>query len=375
MSDSPIHVLLVEDEPDVRTIAEGILSSFGFVVTSVANGGEALASLDAARPDVILSDIRMPGIDGFQLLQKIRADPIWHQIPFIIVSAKAESSDLRIGMSLGADDYVTKPYRAADMRRIIEIRAQRSKQVSAAIASHQRLLTQVLPHELRSPLISVIGYADLMVDAATEGKTLSVAELSEYGGILQRSGARILRIVENLLFWARLETHSSLSEGSATATPVQEEVTAAGLRRLAEAVSKPFGRQQDVVVDCASEVSIQVVTPGVDFVTSHLVENAFKYSMPGSLVRITARTNAGMLLLIVSDSGRGMTREQLDRIGVIRYFEGHRFEQQGLEMGLMLATTFARLSGGHLDLQAGSNGKGLTVTMSLPLVADLVPLS
>ena len=95
----------------MRTIAEGILSSFGFAVTAVSDGSEALAALDAARPDVILSDIRMPVIDGFQLLQRIRSDPISSNIPFIIVSAKAERADVRMGMSLGADDYVIKPYR------------------------------------------------------------------------------------------------------------------------------------------------------------------------------------------------------------------------------------------------------------------------
>src|ERR1035438_7501386 len=109
MSEAPIRVMLVEDEPDVRTVAEGILCSFGYAVTAVANGAEALEAMEVAQPDLILSDIRMPIIDGFQLLQKIRADPVWHQTPFIILSAKAESADLRMGMSLGADDYVTKP--------------------------------------------------------------------------------------------------------------------------------------------------------------------------------------------------------------------------------------------------------------------------
>jgi signal transduction histidine kinase len=105
------------------------------------------------------------------------------------------------------------------------------------------------------------------------------------------------------------------------------------------------------------------------------LENALKYSLPGAPVRVTARANAGKLLLSVSDAGRGMTREQLDRIGMIRNFESHRFGHQGLGMGLMLATTFARVSGGHLDLQPGANGKGLTVSMSLPLAADLAPVS
>ena len=204
MSEPSARILLVEDEPEVRTIVESVLSSFGYTVKAVANGAEALDAMEETQPDLILSDVRMPIIDGFQLLQRIRADPVWHHTPFIIVSAKAESADLRMGMSLGADDYVTKPYKPQDMRKTIEIRIQRARQVGEAIASNQRFLTRILPHELRTPLMGVIGYADLMVDTANEGKTLSVSELSEYGRMMQLSGARIFRIVENLLFWARL---------------------------------------------------------------------------------------------------------------------------------------------------------------------------
>src|SRR5580658_5592446 len=143
MGEVPIRVLLVEDEPDVRYVAEAILSSFGYTVTAVANGAEALEAMGEAQPDLILSDIRMPVFDGFQLLQRIRADPVWNQTPFIILSAKAESADLRMGMSLGADDYVTKPYKPHDIRKTIEIRVQRARQVSEAIANNQRFLTRI----------------------------------------------------------------------------------------------------------------------------------------------------------------------------------------------------------------------------------------
>jgi two-component system sensor histidine kinase/response regulator len=372
MSDEPIHILLAEDEPDVRAVAEGILSSFGYKVTAVANGAEALAALDAVQPDLIVSDIRMPFIDGFQLLQKVRADPTWHQIPFIIVSAKAESGDLRMGMSLGADDYVTKPYRPPDMRKAIEVRLQRAKQVSDAIASHQRLLTHILPHELRTPLTGVIGYADLMIDTAAEGKTLTVDELSEYGRMLQQSGARIFRIVENLLFWARLESPRDFLGNTDKTQRVQERVGPLSLTRVAETIAKQFGRSRDVAIDCGTEARVQVVTPGIEFVTSHLVENAFKYSLPGTSVHVKACVEGKTFQLSIADLGRGMTPEQVARIGMFRQFERQRFEQQGIGMGLMLATTFARLSGGHLDLRPSEEGRGLVATMTLPLAAERV---
>jgi two-component system, sensor histidine kinase and response regulator len=371
MDPSPVNILLVEDEPDVRAIAEGILSSFGYGVTPVANGAEALAALNGAAPDLILCDVRMPVIDGFQLLQKVRVHPTWHQIPFVIVSAKAESADLRMGMSLGADDYVTKPYQPTDLKKAIEVRLQRAKKVSDAIASNRRLLTHLLPHELRTPLTGVIGYADLMIDAASDGRTLTVDELSEYGRMLQQSGARIFRIVENLLFWARLEAAREGQTVGGKAPSAREKVVPSELCLLAETIARQFERHKDIVLDCPAEASIHVVTPGFEFITSHIVENAFKYSLPGTPVRVTARRNERMFALHVTDSGRGINPEQIARVGMFRQFERNRFEQQGLGMGLMLATTFAGMSGGHFELQAGPEGKGLVATLSLPLDASM----
>jgi CheY-like chemotaxis protein len=371
VSDPPIRVLLVEDESEVRAVAASVLSSFGHQVTAVANGAEALAALDVAQPDVIVSDVRMPVVDGFQLLQRVRADPLWHEIPFIIISAKAESADLRMGMSLGADDYVTKPYRPEDIRRAIEIRVLRAKQVSDTIARNQRLLTHILPHELRTPLMGVIGYADLMVDTASEGRTLSAAELSEYGRMLQLSGARLLRIVENLLFWARLEAPR---EAHGRHGRAQEEVTPASLVQLAEAVARQYGRPFDVAVDCTAGARVQVVTTGFAFVVRHLVENAFKCSLPGTSVRVAAHAGSRVFVLSVRDAGRGMTRDQIARVLAFRPFDGQGIGGEGgTGMGLMLAATFARASGGHLGLEGGAEGKGLVVELSLPLAAGPAP--
>ena len=370
MTEAPTRILLVEDEPEVRMIAEGILASSGYAVTAAANGAEALASMDAVRPDLILSDIRMPVVDGFQLLQKIRADPVWHQTPFIILSARAESADLRMGMSLGADDYVTKPYRAQDILKTIEIRVQRARQVSEAIAGNRRFLTRVLPHELRTPLMGVIGYADLMVDTANEGKTLTPAELAEYGRMLQMSGARIFRIVENLLFWSRLERPRDAPGGTGSPWRVDEVVNAGVLRDVGSGVAAQFGRAQDLVVECPVGATVQVVTTGFEFVAHHLLENAFKCSLPNSSVKIAAAKEAKVLRVSVSDSGRGMTPQQIEWIGNFKKLSGVGSEGHGLGMGLMLASTFARASGGQFAVKAGPGGRGIEVTMSLPLAPD-----
>ncbi len=367
MNENRPHILLVEDEPVVRTVAEDLLVTFGYTVTAVANGAEALAALEISRPDLIMSDVRMPLVDGFQLLEKVRADPVWQQIPFIIVSAKAESTDLRMGMSLGADDYVMKPYRPAELEKAIAVRLKRARRIKEAMANHQRFLTRILPHELRTPLTGVIGVGDLMADTVAEGGQLTPGELADYARILQQSGERLFRIVENFLLWSRLESAMAVPVAPGQSPFVVVTVSRIQVRELAAAVGANFKRQSDLHVDGPEETSIKVGTHDFEFVATHLIENAFRFSMPGSPVQVSIQVEAGMFRLRVADVGRGMTAEQIERVGLHRQFDREKIEQQGTGMGLMLATSYSRLSGGSLKLQSGADGKGLVALMSLPL--------
>ncbi len=370
MNETPYHILLAEDEPGVRIVAEDLLSSFGYTVTAVANGSEALAALETVQPDLILSDIRMPVMDGFQLLEEIRSEPTWQHIPFVVVSARAESSDLRTGMLLGADDYLTKPYQPIELEKAIAMRLRRARRVKDAVDCHQRLLTRTLPRELGTPLTGVIAVGNLMAESAAEGRMLSREELADYARVLQQSGNRLFRIVKNFLLWSRLES-TALREGLLDPRLVEMVVAGASVRQVAETVAAQFNRRVDLVVECPAKLGIRVMTHDFEFVAAHLIENAFKFSAAGSPVRVTVSIGADMLQLAVSDEGRGMTDAQIASVGLLRQFDPGNLQHEGTGMGLMLAISFARLSGGSLKLQPGAGGLGLIATMHLPLAAGV----
>ncbi len=360
------HILYVEDEPTVRAVGEDLLASFGYAVTSAANGAEALTVLEKAQPDLILSDVRMPVVDGFKLLQSVRQNPAWQDTPFVIVSAKAESTDVRMGMALGADDYVTKPYRPADMEKAITTRLQRAKHLHQVREHQNRFLTRTLPHELRTPLTGVMGYAELMVELAAEGSTLSVSELADYGHHLQISARRIYSIVENYLFWARMETAREAQRSAAGPSLTVESAGAGDLLAVARDVAGHYHRAQDLAASCQLAAKLKVVTHGLQFVARQLIDNAFKFSLPGQPVEVITYLLEGGFCLRVTDGGRGMTAEQIAHAGLFRQFDREKFEQQGMGMGLMIAQTFARLSGGSLTLQPGDNNRGISACLRLP---------
>ena len=108
-------MLVVDDDPVIVRLLEVNFEMEGFAVRTAADGVEGLASAKADRPDVIVSDVMMPRMDGLQLVNELKADPSTASIPVILLSAKAQADDVRAGIDAGADDYVTKPFEPLDL--------------------------------------------------------------------------------------------------------------------------------------------------------------------------------------------------------------------------------------------------------------------
>ena len=360
----PRIILVAEDDPLIREITEDTLRSAGYRVVSVEDGQEALEALPRVRPDLILSDVRMPRCDGFELLRRVRRDHDHRTTPFIIMSAKAESSDQRMGMSLGADDYVLKPYLPVDLLKTIEVRMARVALVNDRLSHQQRFLTRVLPHELRTPLSGIIGYADLMVLLGESGDTLTAKELVDYGPNIGRSGQRLLGVAKNFALWAWLESakHEPTPDGVAKLRKTQ--ITTEVLRRWCEDSVAQYGRADDLEIAC-QVATVMVPEEGLERVIANLVENALKFSLPGERVLVKIVESAQTCEIQVTDYGRGMSEEDLAKFGVMRQFNREKYEQQGLGMGLALAQNFARLGGGDFTLVRNVPGPGMTAGLKL----------
>jgi DNA-binding response OmpR family regulator len=109
------RILVVDDDPDIRTILKMMLAGSGFEVTLAADGEAGWKSAAENPPDLLLTDIMMPGLDGFALLQRVRADPRSRSLPVILLSAKSSPEDVARGFDLGADEYLTKPCPKAEL--------------------------------------------------------------------------------------------------------------------------------------------------------------------------------------------------------------------------------------------------------------------
>src|SRR6478672_5946058 len=106
----PTRILVAEDDPDIGSLLEHYLKKAGFLATIITSGRDVMPQVKRDSPDLVVLDLMLPGLDGLQLCRAIRADPNTAAIPIIMLTAKAEESDRIVGLELGADDYITKPF-------------------------------------------------------------------------------------------------------------------------------------------------------------------------------------------------------------------------------------------------------------------------
>lgn len=361
-------VLLVEDDESIREVIELSLTMAGYEVLSCPDGLAALDAMRRCAPDLVLSDVVMPRVDGLELLRTVRSSPVWHMLPFVVMSARTAPEDLRMGMSLGADDYLPKPFKNGDLLRTLQLRFERADFVDEITRGKQRFLSRVLPHELRTPLTGIIGYADLIVQIAESGEALSASELADYGHSIGKSGQRLLRLAEDLSLWAEYELVAGKRQNEEFPSWPESLITEYGLAEQFRRISEDCGRQPDLkmTLGCGS---VSVPGPGLERVLRHLVENAFQYSKPGDTVHIEAQASPHLFRFQVADRGRGMTSAQILRVGPLRQFGREIHEQQGIGLGLALASRLAELAGGEFILEPNHEPPGTKAELRLPLTA------
>lgn len=358
----PATILVVEDDLALRETISEILSD-EYSIYSAADGQEALDVIEQTLPDLVLSDIGMPRLSGFDMLQAVRMRRETESLPVIMLSARGDRDSIRRCMELGADDYIPKPFRADEVLAAVRSRLSRQSVMRRPINELQETLSLSLPHEFRTPLNGIIGFAGLIEDLAQDPGPVDKAELAEFASQISVSGTRLLHLVEKFTFHARVLTRSHMEHGSA------EGVAAAGWSSAAEEQARELAcqldRQDDLSIDLeTAEVAID--SSYLSHVIGELLENAFAYSEHGSTVTLSGAAADGWYHLAVADVGRGMSREQIANIGPYVQFDRKTHEQQGLGLGLATVSQIVHLYGGELDVESVPNG-GTTVRLALPL--------
>ena len=359
-------ILIIEDDPDVRDNIQDLLTAEDYLVIPAADGREGLKEAHLRQPDLIICDVMMPDVDGYDVLRALRTEPDTMTIPFVFVTAKASRADQRAGMELGADDYIVKPFTSEELLQAVRTRLERSEAQShwyqERIEKLRSNLSRTLPHELRTPLSCILGYSEFLLEIYDSVEPEELRSMLEE---IKASGKRLERLVENYYLYAQLEISSTdpiwrssmLTQGLSHPNQVVAET--------AEAVADNHRRTVDLTVDLAEGVA-RIQDVYLEKIVEALVDNAFKFSQSGTPVQVAGLKEEDFYVLEVADRGRGMAEEQVRQVGAFVQFDRDQYEQQGLGLGLSIARRLTELHQGTLRLESTLH-EGTTVWIWLPL--------
>ena len=366
-------ILIVDDEPSNFDVIESILSEKDFVLHYASSGEMAIASLPDVDPDLILLDVMMPGLDGFETCCQIKALSDWKLLPIIMVTALDGEENLARCLDAGADDYVSKPVRAMELRAriksLLRIKQQQDRIEQFAILQRDTIsflgsslsdirgsIATMFPHELNTPLNGIINGLQLLQLEADFNPSGS-KHVDELLQIALQSSLRMDGIVKRFLRYLYLATNKNklsheqftlqldlleLDEKSAHTSLIQE---------VAMAKAQIHGREADLICELADQ-PLPVKACYLHWAVSEILENAFKFSERGTPVTVQGLVENGAFHLSIRDQGRGMTAAQIQGIDAFVQFERHKYEQQGIGLGLKIAQLAAEKMQGSIKVSS-----------------------
>ena len=218
------RIVLIDDEDALREAFAEILSADGHETFVASTGIAGLEAVRRERPDLVICDVNMPGLDGYGVLEALRVDPLLSSIPFLFLTGLDAPDRVRMGMNLGADDYLVKPVASANLLAAVAARLARreasQREAKQQVEEMRRGVAVLLPHELRTPLTAIIGSAQLIRDSHG---AMSAQEIEEMASAIVRGAQRLHRMTENYLLYAGLELER-LAHSEASARPLLEPV-------------------------------------------------------------------------------------------------------------------------------------------------------
>jgi len=352
-------ILIIEDDEKIRCLVSDILEFEGFDVIEAEDGYQGINLSISELPDLIVCDIRMPGLDGYGVLSQLQQDPKTATIPFIFLTAKGTKADLRQGMNLGADDYVTKPFTQDELLNVIKTRLKKRTAIEARyyqeIKELRSSISLSFPHELQSPLTAILGGTSLLIENFEDLQDRDTQEILK---CILTSGKNLYELIQRFLLYINLEmlTEQSQKESRASGIDLDLDIVLIAIADASKKQAEQAKRQEDLELElmepCDPTFRLRIDETNLRQLLIESIDNAFKFSKSGTLVKITSRIEDNNFIITVSDRGRGMVIEQPSKIGAYMQFDRSKYEQQGIGLGLAIVQKIVYIYNGILTIES-----------------------
>ncbi len=355
----PLTILVVDDNPDNRLLIRHLFDDARYQVLEAANGGDGLTVADTARPDCILLDLAMPGLGGFEVLERLQANLRTREIPVIILTATDESLEgMERGLLGGATDYITKPISPARVAVRVQAAIERYR-LSQEMRQLRADFTSMLVHDLRSPLTVIVAYADLLAQGA--GGELS-EKPARYMRKIIESGRRMIELIGEILDLSKLEAGKLKMEF----TRVDVAASAVNVVEAMVPVAQRRGIQLEFIGTPESAI-VWADGGRLEEVLMNLLSNALKFTPDGGRVAVRVGEEDTDVEVAVEDSGPGITADELPLL-----FEkfsqtqtGRAMPRSGTGLGLVICRHLVEAHGGRIWVES-QPGHGSRFAFRLP---------
>jgi two-component system sensor histidine kinase/response regulator len=358
-------ILIIEDDPLILQSLSDLLKFSGYEVLTASNGFEGIRKATNDLPDLIISDIIMPEKTGLEVLSALKQDYKTNSIPFIFITARGDREDIRYGMSLGAEDYITKPFKNSDILNSIKTRLEKKELInniySDKLNEFRKNISMVIPHELRTPLTGIIGFSDLLLE---EFDDIDKEEMRSLLLHINTSSKRLLGVISRYITYSQLLLE--LSDKANFKTNSSKFYTYDISRRVLK-IAEKYNRQDDFEFELLEECSLNISKDYFFRIVDELVDNAIKFSMSASKIVFKTFIEGNYLIINIHNFGRGFDKEEISNIGAFVQFKRDMFEQQGIGLGLTLVNMILELFNGKIEIDS-QFGSYANIFVKLPLI-------
>ena len=360
-------ILVVDDEPRNLQLLGNLLFQVGYSITLAGNGAQALDAARNAPPDLILMDVMMPAMDGFEVTRRLKQEVGLQEVPVIFLTAKSDSDDVRAGFQAGAVDYVLKPFQAEelllrirthlDLKRAREGLARANEELRRANETQARFISMIA-HDLRNPFHALRMFPEFVLNYNDTDREMIERLAREAVREIDRVGS----FFEEMMEWALMQMN---------VLQAQPELLPLG-PLLCEVCgqSKLQAERKEITLnlEAAPDLAVSADRKMIATVIRNLISNGIKFTHRGGAVTVKATLlEGGSALVEVSDTGIGMAAEVRDKLFSLdtRFTLPGTEREKGSGLGLILCQQFLARHGTEFRI-ASEQGQGSSFGFTLP---------
>ncbi len=369
---SDYTILIVDDVMSNVLLLKVLLTNEKFKIITADGGRKALEQAHAGKPDLILLDVMMPDMSGFEVAQELKKDPETNDIPIIFLTALNTTQDIVKGFQCGASDFISKPFNKEELiirvmhqislvaaKRIIQ---EKTLQLEHTIKGRDKLYS-VIAHDLRSPMGSIKMVLNLLIESLS--KDVVGDETYELLSMANMQTEELFGLLDNLLKW----TKSQIGRLNV----VKQEFSIENLITGVIEVYNMVAEMKQIRIDYIQDPTLAGLTAYADIdmaktVLRNLLSNAIKFSNENSTITVYVIRKEDSVVLNVKDNGCGLSEEEQTKLfhSETHFTKYGTNNEEGSGLGLLLCKDFAVKNGGDLYL-VSKEGVGSTFSFSLPL--------